>query len=52
MSGVEIGEAHAFTRKAINVRCGDFGTVRAYVGIAEVIAEDENDVWRTPRFVL
>ena len=45
---VEVGELHAFRCEAVDVGRGDvFATHAAEVAVAEVIGEDENDVWRS-----
>ena len=43
--GVEIGEAHALAREAVHVRGADvLRAVRAGVGVAEVVDQDEDNV--------
>ena len=45
MRDVEIGEAHALRRHAVEVRCGvALRAEAAYIRIAHVVAEDDDDV--------
>ncbi len=45
---VSVGEPHAILAETVEVRGGDFGFFASeglYVSIAQVVGEDENDVW-------
>ena len=42
---VELGEAEPVGGEAVEVRCGDLPAVASEVGIAEVVGEDEENIW-------
>jgi hypothetical protein len=48
MRRIAIGKPHPFARKAVEMRrLHDFVSVTTNVAIAEVVAEDDNDVGRS-----
>jgi len=48
MRRIAISEPHPFAREAVKMRClHDFVSVTTNVAIAEVVAEDDNDVGRS-----
>lgn len=46
---VRVGEPHAFSRQAVDVRRGNLGlrVVAGDIAVAEIVGKDKNDVWRT-----
>ena len=46
---IEVGKAHAVVGQRIEVRRLDLAAERTHVGIAQVVAEDDDDVWPARR---